>query len=137
MTSHSIPAVSSAPASTVPGGPPRARVSSWALGLSLLALIGGIAAMGAVGATVAPMEAASGYYFSDTPGWYQGAVLAGFGSLLIWTVAGIAGIVLAVLGLRAGGGRARAATAIVLAVLAPALTLTTLLVAMGAGAALL
>lgn len=135
MTSYNIPAFSAASQS---GAPEKsARASSWALGFSLLALIGGIVAMVAIGVSVAPMEAASGYYFSDTPLWYQVAVLAGFGSLLIWTVAGLAGIALAVLGLRAGRGRARAICAIVLALLAPVLTLVVLLAAMGTGIALL
>ncbi|MGP9611780.1 hypothetical protein ACT3SQ_01990 [Brachybacterium sp. AOP42-C2-15] len=135
MTSYNIPAFPAVPSSDAPEK--SARASSWALGLSLLALIGGIVAMGAVGASVAPMEAASGYYFTDTPLWYQVAVLVGFASLLIWTVAGLAGVVLAVLGLRAGSGRARAISAIVLAVLAPVLTLAVLLAAMGAGIVLL
>ena len=135
MTSHSISAFSSTPAL---GAPERsARASSWALWLALLALIGGTAVMGAVGATVPPMEAVSGYYFSDTPLWYQVAVLAGFGSLLVWSAAGLSGIVLAVLGLRAGAGRTRAIIAIVLAVIAPVLTLTALIGALGVGAALL
>ncbi|MDN5601582.1 MAG: hypothetical protein ACTHV2_10565 [Brachybacterium sp.] len=135
MASHRTASFTAAPLTDARD--PSARASSWALALALLALIGGAAVMGAVGATVPTMEAESGYYFSDTPGWYQGAVLAGFGSLLVWSVAGIAAIVLAVLGLRAGGGRARAITAIVLAVLAPALSLAVLLAAMGAGVALL
>lgn len=131
MTSHNIPTL---PVASAFDAPERSvRASSWALGLSLLALIGGLAAMSAVGFSVAPMEAASGYYFSDTPLWYQVAVLVGFASLLIWTVAGLAGIVLAVLGLRAGRGRARAISAIVLAVLAPVFILAVLLAALGAG----
>lgn len=135
MTSQRTFSFAAAPLADAPA--PSTRASSWALALALLALIGGATVMGAVGASVAPMEAESGYYFSDTPGWYQGAVLAGLGSLLVWSVAGIAAIVLAVLGLRASGGRARAITAISLAVLAPALSLAVLLAAMGAGVALL
>lgn len=135
MTSQTLlpPARTSAP--LTPRRPSRA--SSWALGLALLALVGGIAAMGAVGWTIVPMEAVSGHHFSDTPAWYQGAVFGAFGSLLVWSASGLAAIVLAVHGLRTGAGRARAIAAIVLAALAPVLTLAALLTAMGVAVALL
>lgn len=137
MTSQTLPPVHTAPATMAPVPGRSARAASWALGFSLLALVGGIATMAAVGASMVPMETASGYYLTDTPAWYQVAVLAAFGSLLLWTVAGLAGIVLAVLGLRAGTGRARSIFAIVLAVLAPFLTLSALMVTLGAGVATL
>lgn len=135
MTSQTLPPRTTAAVSLTPRRP--GRTSSWALGLALLAAIGGIAAMGAVGATVVPMEAASGYYLTDTPGWYQAAVVAGFGSLVPWSLAGLAAIVLGVIGLRSGGGRTRAITALVLAASAPFLALAALLGGMGVGAALL
>ena len=128
---------SSIPVLAAPGRPSRARAASWGFGLSLLALLGGVVAMGAVGATLAPMEAASGYYFGDTPAEYRWAVLAAFASLLLWSAAGIAGLVLGLVGLRGGRGRTRAVWAIVLAVLAPVLSVAVLVGAMTVGAALL
>jgi hypothetical protein len=125
-----------APAPSAPARPGRGRASSRALALSLLALFGAVVALGGVGLTVLPMEAAHGRLLTDTPGWYQWTVLGAFASLLLWTVAGIAGLVLGVVGLSAGQGRARAIVAIVLSVLAPFLALAALMGMMGASTAL-
>ena len=57
----------------------------------------------------------------------QAAVLAAFGSLLLWTLAGLAAIVLGILALLRRSGIARSVVAIVLAVLAPSLTTAVLL----------
>lgn len=115
----------------------RGRSASWALALSLVALLGAVLAMGGAGLSIPPMEAAHGRLLTDTPAWYQWTVLGAFASLVLWTVAGITGIVLAVIGLSTGRGRARSIVAIVLAVLAPFLALAVLMGALGAGTALL
>ena len=125
-------------ADPAPGDRPgRDRAASWSLVLSLVALLGGVVAMAGVGLSIVPMEAQHGRLLTDTPAWYQWAVLGAFGSLVLWTLAGIVGIVLAVIGLAAGQGRARLIIAIVLAVLAPFLALGVLMGALGAGTALL
>lgn len=119
-----------------PAEPPTSstRASSWALTLALVATLGAAAAMAWVGVTVLPMEAASGYYLTDTPVAYQGTVVAAFGSLLLWTLLGVASIVLGIVSLtRRRRGQVRAVVAIVLAVLAPALALLTLLVPLALG----
>lgn len=99
----------------------RAVASSWGFALALIALLGSIATMAFVGLTVVPMETASGYHLSDTPAWYQTAVLGAFGSLLLWTVMGTAAIVLGIVGLVGNRGTIRGVLAIVLSVVAPLL----------------
>lgn len=117
------------------GGPaPSARASSWSLALSLVAVLGSVAAMAGVGLTVVPMETASGYYLTDTPVAYQWAVLAAFGSLLLWTVLGLAAIVLGIVGLTRRSGQVRAIVAIGLAAIAPVLAVLTLMGSMALGA---
>lgn len=109
------------------------RTSSWSLALSLIATLGAVAAMVGVGLTVMPMETASGYYLTDTPVAYQGAVLAAFGSLLLWTVLGLAAIVLGIVALTRRSGQVRAIVAIGLAVIAPALAVLALTGSMALG----
>ena len=121
---------------TVPSPSPSAsstRASSWSLALSLVALLGAVAAMAGVGLTVIPLETASGYYLTDTPVAYQRAVLAAFGSLLLWTVLGLAAIVLGIVGMTRGAGQVRAIVAIGLAVIAPVLAVLTLMGSMAIG----
>ena len=134
--SGSAPRPPAAAAPSPTGRPGGGRASSWALALSLLALLGAAVAMAGVGLSVMPMQSAHGRLLTDTPQWYQWTVLGAFASLLLWTIAGIAGIVLAVVGLSAGQGRARAIVALVLAVLAPLLALAVLMGSLGAGTAL-
>lgn len=141
MTSTSIPAPSPTSSRTAPYAPQerprRHRAVSWALGLALLTLLGSLAVMTGVGLTIAPMEAEHGRLLTDTPAWYQWAVLGAFGSLLLWTVSGIVSIVLAVIGLGAGQEKVQAIIAIVLAVIAPFLALGALMAALVAGTALI
>ncbi|ATG55516.1 hypothetical protein CFK41_12585 [Brachybacterium ginsengisoli] len=89
--------------------------------------------MAYVGLTVVPMESASGYYLTDTPAWYQASVLVAFGSLLLWTSAGIAAVVSGIVALVRGRGAVRAAVAIGVATIAPVLTVPVLLGAMTLG----
>ncbi|MGP9842871.1 hypothetical protein [Brachybacterium sp. 107] len=114
--------------------PSSTRASSWSLALSLVALLGAVAAMAGVGLTVIPLETASGYYLTDTPVAYQWAVLAAFGSLLLWTVLGLMAIVLGIVGMTRGAGQVRAIVAIGVAVIAPVLAVLTLMGSMAIGA---
>ena len=116
--------------------PSRSRAASWAFALSLIAALGAILAMAGVGVSMIPMETAHGRLLTDTPAWYQWTVLGAFGSLVLWTLAGLAGIVLGVIGLRAEKGQGRSILAIVLAVAAPSLALAARMGGLGAGTAL-
>lgn len=137
-TRSDVPARHRAGGADAPGDRPgRGRAATWSLVLSLVALLGAVVAMAGVGLSIVPMEAEHGRLLTDTPAWYQWTVLGAFGSLVLWALVGLVGIVLAVIGLAAGQGRARPIIAIVLAVLAPFLALAVLMGALGAGTALL
>lgn len=132
QTAPAPPALSSDRTVPSPSGS-STPASSWSLALSLVALLGAVAAMAGVGLTVIPLETASGYYLTDTPVAYQWAVLAAFGSLLLWTVLGLAAIVLGIVGMTRGAGQVRAIVAIGLAVIAPVLAVLTLMGSMAIG----
>lgn len=127
-----------------PARPPRGRT---ALALAVAALLGACLAALVIGGTVAPMEAAHGRVLGDTPSWYRSLVIGLTGSLLLWTLLGIAAIVLGVSDLarsadrsgagRGGRGRAAAITAIALAVIAPGVAFGAFLLAMLLSTALL
>lgn len=91
--------------------------------LSLLALVGSVAAMAYIGLTVIPVEAGSGYYFSDTPGAYQVTVVIAAASMILWTLLGIAGIICAIVALVRRARPAAPVLALCVGVLAPLLSI--------------
>jgi vacuolar-type H+-ATPase subunit I/STV1 len=96
-----------------------------AMVLSIVAGVLSVVASVILGATVGPAEAASGYYFTDTPDWYQtlAAVLVGLQALC--TGLGLTAIVLGIVAAVTDRGRTFAIFAIAAAVIAPFVSFAT------------
>lgn len=90
-----------------------------ALTLSIVAMVLSLAASAILGATVGPSEAASGYYFTDTPDWYQTLATVLVGVQGLCTCVGITGIVLGIVSTVTGRGRTPGIIAIAVAAIAP------------------
>ncbi|MCU4298508.1 hypothetical protein D3I60_15750 [Brevibacterium permense] len=90
-----------------------------AVALSIIAMVLSLAASVILGATVGPSEAASGYYFADTPDWYQTLAIVLFGVQGLCTCLGITGIILGITAAVAGRGRTPGTIAIAVAAIAP------------------
>lgn len=90
-----------------------------AMALSIIAGALSLVASAILGATIGPSEAASGYYFSDIPDWYQtlAAVLVGLQALC--TGLGVLGIVLGIVSAVTARGRTFGIVAIAAALIAP------------------
>jgi hypothetical protein len=109
---------------STPGASATVEANSRTLGktamvLSIVAVVLSVAASAILGATVGPTEAASGYYFTDTPDWYQtlSTVLVGLQALC--TGLGLTGLVLGIVSAVASRGRAFGIVAIAAAAIAP------------------
>ncbi len=86
---------------------------------SIVAMVLSLAASVILGATVGPSEAATGYYFTDTPDWYQtlATVLVGVQGLCVCS--GLTAIVLGITAAATGRGRTPGIIAIAIAAIAP------------------
>jgi hypothetical protein len=90
-----------------------------ALILSILATVLTLAASALLGATVDPAEAASGYYFTDTPDWYQGLAIGLVALQALCACLGTAAIVMGIVSTITGRGRTFGIVAIAAAAVAP------------------
>ena len=90
-----------------------------AVALSIVAMVLSLAASVILGATVGPSEAASGYYFTDTPDWYQTLATVLVGVQGLCTCVGITGIILGITAAVTGRGRTPGIIAIAVAAIAP------------------
>jgi hypothetical protein len=123
---YSSPGVAG-PHSAAPHSPrtdPADATNSPALGrtamvLSLVAGVLSVVASVILGATVGPSEAASGYYFTDTPDWYQSLAAALVGLQALCTGLGVTAIILGIVAAVTARGRTFGIIAISAAVVAP------------------
>ncbi|WP_420095493.1 hypothetical protein [Brevibacterium sediminis] len=90
-----------------------------AVALSIVAMVLSLAASVILGATVGPSEAASGYYFTDTPDWYQTLATVLVGVQGLCTCAGVTAIILGITAAVTGRGRTPGVIAIAVAAIAP------------------
>jgi hypothetical protein len=90
-----------------------------AMALSIVALVLSVAASAILGATVGPAEAASGYYFTDTPDWYQTLAAVLVGLQVLCTCLGITGLILGITAAVTARGRTVSIVAIAVAAVAP------------------
>ncbi|SDR76210.1 hypothetical protein SAMN04489752_0181 [Brevibacterium siliguriense] len=90
-----------------------------AVALSIVAMVLSLAASVILGATVGPSEAASGYFFTDTPDWYQTLAIVLVGVQGLCTCLGITGIILGITAAVTGRGRTPGNIAISVAAIAP------------------
>ncbi|WP_166969358.1 hypothetical protein [Brevibacterium atlanticum] len=106
------------------GPDPADATNSPALGrtamvLSLVAGVLSVVASVILGATVGPSEAASGYYFTDTPDWYQSLAAALVGLQALCTGLGVTAVILGIVAAVTARGRTFGIIAISAAVIAP------------------
>ncbi|GAA1855293.1 hypothetical protein [Brevibacterium marinum] len=83
-----------------------------AAGLSLISSI-------ILGATIGPMQASSGYHFTDTPGWYQNLAFVLFGLQALGAALGITGLVMGIVSAVTGRSRTQGIVAMTITILAP------------------
>lgn len=112
----------SGPSGSVPAPGPGAlspRLGRAALILSIIAAGLSLIASAILGSTVGPMEAASGYYFSDLPSWYTGIAVGLFSVQGLCAVLGLTGLVMGIVATATGRGRTQGILAIAIAAFAP------------------
>ncbi|MCT2357190.1 hypothetical protein M3G54_02270 [Brevibacterium casei] len=98
------------------------RLGKAALILSIIAAGLSLIASAILGSTVGPMEAASGYYFSDLPSWYTGIAVGLFSVQGLCAVLGLTGLVMGIVATATGRGRTQGILAIAIAVFAPVIS---------------
>ena len=108
-------------ANSEPAVRPAARWGRASLILGLLALIGGVAAAALVGFTIAPQQAQSGTYLSDTPESYQTLVTVAFASFILWGLAALSALLTGVVALVRRERPGRAIAGLLIGFFAPAL----------------
>ncbi|SMX73315.1 hypothetical protein BANT918_00875 [Brevibacterium antiquum CNRZ 918] len=81
-------------------------------GLSLLASI-------VLGVTIGPMENENGYYFADTPSWYQNLAIALAGLQVLCAALGVTGLIMGIVSVATSRARTQGVVAIAIAALAP------------------
>lgn len=106
------------------------RNGSRSLRLAVVALTGATIASLIVGATIVPVEAAHGRFFTDTPPAYQLLVYALGATMILWTVLGVASLITGVRSLMHETAKSRAAWGIALAIASPIVALSVLIVTM-------
>lgn len=111
------PAASAAAASNTEENRPRFGkvalvVAILAAGMSLISSI-------ILGATIGPMEASSGYHFTDTPSWYQNLAFVLFGLQALGAALGITGLIMGIVSAVTGRSRTQGIVAIAITILAP------------------
>ena len=99
-----------------------------AVALAIVAMVLSLAASVILGATVGPSEATSGYYFTDTPDWYQTLATVLVGVQGLCTCAGITGIILGITAAVTERGRTPGVVAIAVAAIAPFVSFGTFVV---------
>lgn len=90
-----------------------------AVALSIVAMALSLAASVILGVTVGPSEAASGYYFTDTPDWYQTLATVLVGVQGLCTCLGLTGMILGITAAVTGRGRTPGIIAIAISAIAP------------------
>ena len=90
-----------------------------AMVLSIVAGVLSVVASVILGVTVGPAEAASGYYFADSPDWYQSLAAALVGLQALCTGLGVTAIILGIIAAVTARGRTFGIIAIAAAVIAP------------------
>lgn len=98
--------------------------------LALVGLLGTLAATLYIGITIAPQEAAAGRTLLDTPDAYQLSVLIAVSSLLLWGLASLVALGLAIAALVRGERRRGPIGIILLTVCTPALGFAAFLISM-------
>ncbi|GAA0037219.1 hypothetical protein JCM18882A_32110 [Brevibacterium metallidurans] len=93
-----------------------------ALILSIIAAGLSLIASAILGSTVGPMEAASGYYFSDLPSWYTGIAVGLFSVQGLCAVLGLTGLVMGIVATATRRGRTQGILAIAIAAFAPVIS---------------
>ena len=115
-------------ATGAPGGPDSAKsptLGKTALVLALIAAVLTLAASAILGATVGPTEAATGYYFTDAPDWYE-SLATGLVSLQVLCAgAGVTAIIMGIVSTVTARGRTFGIIAIAAAAIAPFLSFGT------------
>lgn len=86
-----------------------------AAGLSLLASI-------IFGVTIGPLENEHGYFFTDTPGWFQNLVIALAGLQVLCAALGVTGLIMGIVSAVSDRARTQGIVAIAIALLAPSIS---------------
>lgn len=118
-------ATSSEPSASLGSSGPRAgsaRLGTIALALAIIGAGLSLIASVFLGMTVGPMEAASGYHFSDTPSWYRNVAIGIFSLQALCTALGIAGLIMGIVATVSGRGRTQGIVATAIALLAPVIS---------------
>jgi hypothetical protein len=103
------------------------RFGHWSLGLAIVALLGGLAAVAAIGFTVPAMEAQYGRFLGSTPGGFQTIVLTLTTSMLLWTALGLLAIIFSFISFFRPERAPSAIWGLVIAVIAPILCVAALM----------
>ena len=96
-----------------------------AVALSIVAMALSLAASVILGVTVGPSEAASGYYFTDVPEWYESLATGLVGLQVLCAVAGVTTIIMGIVSAVTARGRTFGIIAIAAAAIAPLLSFGT------------
>src|SRR5699024_1123722 len=90
--------------------------------MALIATVLTLAASAILGATVGPAEAAAGYYFTDTPDWYQSLATGLVGLQVLCAGVGVTGLIMGIVSAVTARGRAFRTIAIAAPAIAPFLS---------------
>lgn len=102
-----------------PTGTNRQRLGKIALVLTIIAAGLSMIVSIILGVTIGPMENDSGYYFTDTPSWYQHLAIAFSGLQVLCAALGVTGLIMGIVSAVTGAARTQGIVAIAIAVLAP------------------
>ncbi|MCF2573511.1 hypothetical protein [Brevibacterium sp. UCMA 11754] len=102
-----------------PTGANRPRLGKIALVLTIIAAGLSLIASIILGVTIGPMENDSGYFFADTPSWYQNLAIAFSGLQVLCAALGVTGLIMGIVSAVTGTARTQGIVAIAIAVLAP------------------
>lgn len=102
-----------------PTGTNRPRLGKIALVLTIIAAGLSLIASIFLGVTIGPMESDNGYFFTDTPSWYQNLAIALSGLQILCAALGVTGLIMGIVSAVTGAARTQGIVAIAIAVLAP------------------